>query len=235
MRCVKYRKLKNMEEEDIFEKSYKRAIKGREHHYNNFNYWTNFYAIVIGALFVGYYKITDDMFLRGIVAFLGFATTFAWLQSFRGYYHWIKQWINVVMFHEEKYIDSVKESKNTMDEEEKNNLRVYTLYSESEKEYSCCPLKSRNISTQKMTLRLIFLLMMGWLFLLGYTIYPKFNDLLQSLIPGAQCRCLFTILLLVVIVGLIICLFVCESSSDVSRHYRLKKEKNKYKVYPPKN
>ena len=93
-----------METDKEFEKSYMRAIKAREHHYNNFNYWMNFYAIIIGALFVGYYKIKEDELLKAIVTFIGFATTLAWLQSFRGYYHWIKHWMNVVIFHEENFI-----------------------------------------------------------------------------------------------------------------------------------
>ena len=225
----------NVENDNVFEKSYMRAIKGREHHYNNFNYWANFYAIVIGTLFVGYYEIKDDVTLRVIVAILGFATTFAWLKSFRGYYHWVKQWINVVKFHEEKYIESLKDNEKPMGEEDKNNLRVYSLYYESEEGNVRCPLKSRNISTQKMTLRLIFLLLMGWLFLMAYTIFQTFNDVIFVKIPEVQCRCLCTRVITIVIVGLIICMFVCKASSVISSHYRLKKEENQYKVYPPKD
>lgn len=86
------------------EKSFQHAIEARQHHYNNFNYWMNFYAIVIGALFVGYYNTTDNCLLNVVIVILGFATTFAWLQSFRGYYHWIKHWIEVVKFHEDNIL-----------------------------------------------------------------------------------------------------------------------------------
>lgn len=146
---------------DETKECYERAIKAHEHHYSNFNYWMNFYAIIIGALFVGYYTIKEDELLKTIITLIGFATTLAWLQSFRGYYHWIKQWINVVMFHEEQHIKAAN-----LVENDKESNRVYSLYYESAEEKSHCSLTSRNISTQKMTLRLIFILLLSWLILL---------------------------------------------------------------------
>ena len=236
----------NVENDNVFEKSYMRAIKGREHHYNNFNYWANFYAIVIGALFVGYYEIKDDVTLRVIVAILGFATTFAWLQSFRGYYHWVKQWINVVKFHEEKYIESLKDNEKPMGEEDKNNLRVYSLYYESEEENTCCPLKSTNISTQKMTLRFVFLLLVSWCVLLVHTISQQVCTLLSTCNSEecfhfwnctCCCRCIsFAVgfLVLILILLFVVLLFLIKKDSDVSNHHKLKKEDGQYRVYPPK-
>ena len=224
---------------DETKECYERAIKAREHHYNNFNYWMNFYAIIIGALFVGYYTIKEDELLKTIITLIGFATTLAWLQSFRGYYHWIKQWINVVMFHEDNFIKTKKAGEsNNQNGLKIDELRVYTLYYEDKENHLCCPLKSQNISTQKMTLRLIFVLLLSWLALLIYNCCSLLGiHLLTVCEKNCQCRCLCCLsccLLIIVILLLIaiICLFCCckERGSDTKHHYRLKGHVNNYTV-----
>lgn len=228
-----------MDEENEYEKNYMRAIKAREHHYNNFNYWMNFYAIIIGALFVGYYTIKEDELLKTIITLIGFATTLAWLQSFRGYYHWIKQWINVVMFHEEQYIKAAN-----LVENDKESNRVYTLYYESDEEDSHCPLKTRNISTQKMTLRLIFVLLLSWLILLVYNSCSLIGIHLCTICEKIfHCGCLSSLfrclLMLILLAGMliaIICLFCpCkDNDSDTTYHYRLKGHIDNYHIEFPK-
>jgi hypothetical protein len=232
-----------MDTDNEFEKSYKRAIKARERHYSNFNYWMNFYAIIIGSLFVGYYTIKEDELLKTIVTFIGFATTLAWLQSFRGYYHWIKQWMNVVMFHEAQYIKSTGHNEN-----EKESNRVYSLYYESAKEDLRCPLKTQNISTQKMTLRLIFVLLLSWLILLVYNSCSLIGIHLCTVCEkNCQCGCLCSLpryllitIMLILLAGMlitIICLFCfCKDiESDVPHHYRLKGHNDDYHIEPPKD
>lgn len=225
-------------------KSYERALKAREHHYSNFNYWMNFYAITIGALFIGYYTIKDDAMLKLIVALSGFAASFAWLQSFRGYYHWIKQWMNVVRFHEEKYLESVNDSRNNNEKEFSiDNLRVYSLYYESEKERTRCILKSTNISTQKMTLRFIFTLSISWLVLL----VPQIHELLGRffcLTCSEDCKCgckvmssscLAFVVVVFCLVVILVCvlLFCVHKGSDIDNHYRLKEKDGNFTVTPP--
>lgn len=226
-----------MSTDNKFEKSYKQAIKAREYHYSNFNYWMNFYALIIGALFVGYYTIREDELLKAIITFMGFATTLAWLQSFRGYYHWIKQWINVVMFHEEQYIKSIDHVKN---DNEKN--WVYTLYYESDEENSNCPLKTRNISTQKMTLRLIFVLLLSWLILLVYNVCSLIGIHFCIICEKCcQCECLtclpccLLITTLLCLFGTIIWLFCSnkKKDSEVAHHYRLKGHIGYYRIESP--
>ena len=229
-----------MSTKDELEKSYERAIKAREHHYKNFNYWMNFYALIIGALFVGYYTINDDCMLKMIVTLIGFSASFAWLQSFRGYYHWIIQWINVVQFHEEKYLESVNEN-NKENVIEIDNLRTYTLYYESDDEESKCPLKSRNISTQKMTLRFIFLLTITWGFLLIYHfVNMLFLNFCTAYLKGCKCGCIVIsnsclILATIFCIGIILLfmLFCKDTGSHIKRHCRLKGDIGKYTVVSP--
>ena len=224
-----------------FEKSYQRAIEARERHYSNFNYWMNFYAIIIGALFVGYYTIKGDYILKTIITLIGFATTLAWLQSFRGYYHWIKHWMNIVMFHEEQYLKSVEKS-DIIDD----NMRIYSLYYESDEENSHCPLKTRKISTQKMTLRLIFVILVSWLILLVYNCCSLINIHFFTVCEKSfQCwcicflRCLLIFIMLFLLVVLLIAIIFlfcpCEDKdSDTKHHYRLKGYISNYYIEPPK-
>ena len=39
---------------------YEKAVEGRNQHYQNYNTWTNLYAIFTGALFVAYYNVYDS-------------------------------------------------------------------------------------------------------------------------------------------------------------------------------
>lgn len=230
-----------MSTKDELEKSYERAIKAREHHYKNFNYWMNFYALIIGALFVGYYTINDNCMVKMIVTLIGFSASFAWLQSFRGYYHWIIHWINVVQFHEEKYLESVNEINNKENVIEIDNLRTYTLYYESDDKESKCLLKSRNISTQKMTLRFIFLLTITWGFLLIYHFVNMLNlNIRTACLKGCKCGCivisyshLFLAIIFCVVMILLFVLFCKDTGSHIKRHYRLKGDVGKYNVVYP--
>ena len=221
----------------MFEKSYQRAIEAREHHYSNFNHWMNFYTITIGALFIGYYTVKEDDLLKTIITFIGFATTFAWLQSFRGYYHWIKHWMNVVMFHEERYLKSIEKDGITDD-----NMRIYSLYYESDEENSHCPLKTRNISTQKMTLRLIFVLLLSWLILLVKNCCSLLGIHFCTVCEkDCQCECIVCSLhcqIILVCVGVLLALvllFCYSKESDIFHHYRLKGNAGDYTVLPPNN
>lgn len=235
------------------EKSFQHAIEARQHHYNNFNYWMNFYAIVIGALFVGYYNTTDNCLLNVVIVILGFATTFAWLQSFRGYYHWIKHWIEVVKFHEDNYIKSLRNDcePNSSGVSEMDQLRVYNLYYESNDENSRCPLKTRNISTQKMTLRLIFVLLVAWGVMLLDTFIKHIGIILSPCLSSDCCficmdpccccciSVLFFFIIMVVLFTIIIITFTRRTESNTSEHYILKKKKDSdsvnYEVLPPRN
>lgn len=216
------------------ENSYKLAIQAREHHYNNFNHWMYFYATIIGVLFVGYYTTSNNWLLNNVIVLLGFATTFAWLQSYRGYYHWINHWIKVVIAHEEQYILSIdnKNERSSLAREE----RVYSCYYESENENSRCPLHSRNISTQKITLRLIFILLIAWGIMLLYTfvkhsykiLAPCFSKEYRFLFAN-QCwyRCISFMLYLIVMVTflvVIIVTFTRHTNSDISNHLTIPKK-----------
>ena len=82
---------------------YEKAVEGRNQHYQNYNTWTNLYAIFTGALFVAYYNVYDSFsWLACLVAVLGYVTAICWLYSLSGYYAWIRSWISLVQEYETK-------------------------------------------------------------------------------------------------------------------------------------
>lgn len=131
-----------MEDEKQF-KIYEKAIEGRQHHQQNFNHWMNMYAIFNGALFVGYYTVTDKTsFFSFLLLFLGFAAGWSWHFSVTGFYDWIKSWITVVKKHEAKL----------------DKFVVYRAYE-----------GKKTISTQKLTKTFTLLVALAWTLLFTVT------------------------------------------------------------------
>lgn len=202
---------------------YETAIKAREFHYKNFNYWANLYAIIIGALFIAFYTIflsdceKDEMYylMLCMITFMGSAISFAWLQTVRGHYHWLKNWINIVLYYEGKIVG-----------ENGDDKRVYSLFFDDEdgnknKNDKCCLLKSKNISTQEITIRVILILYIAWILLFLYSIgvlYKKI-DIDHSFIA------ILGVILILISVLLPIIFFNCNVKSNVDYHYKLKRIK----------
>ena len=202
---------------------YETAIKARNFHYENFNYWANFYAIIVGALFVAYYTIGDTncnaKIMLCLTSFLGCIVSLAWLQVIKGHYHWLKNWINIVLYYEEKKVG--KEIEN----------RVYSLFYDDKNNYF---LDSKNISTQKVTIRVVFVLLIAWMFLFIYSVVPllldeKAKDFLQKYDLIIVMAFLFVLILMLVFVFV---LFTCGVKSNIDKHYKLIK-REVYEIIPP--
>ena len=169
-----------MDEKEKF--LYEQAIKGREHHQNNFNHWMNMYAIFNGALFVGYYNIDDkESLFSAIILLLGCAAGWAWAFSAIGFYDWIISWINVVKKHEAK-IEGV----------------VYRAY------YS-----KQTISTQKLTKLFTKLVALAWTVLTSYSIGTITAKAIS--IPEYTCCLMLITFILILVLALILYISCLES------------------------
>lgn len=120
---------------------YEKAIEGRNFHYQNYNQWVNLYAIFTGAIFVGYYSVCG--LLQLLLAFLGIVTSICWLNSVRGYYHWMLSWIKVVQEYENK-LQTLGSN---------ITYRVYSVHKQ---------IDSNNISSQKIMKIFICFIIISW-------------------------------------------------------------------------
>jgi hypothetical protein len=90
---------------------------------------------------------------------MGLVASICWLQSFHGYYSWLKSWIKIVHYHEDQIAGN------------NSHLRVYSLVFED-------AVKKRGYSTQKITRVFINLVILAWLILLTHEIYSHFSTLI---------------------------------------------------------
>lgn len=130
---------------------YKIAIEGYQKHWEHYNHWMNMYAIFNGALFVGLYNIikeaNDEIIIFQLcICVLGCISAWFWLFSARGFYRWLKSWIEVVKKHEKFFMDNFLASTDTEFKDKK--MYVYNLFIKTitEKHFA-----TRPFSTQKLT------------------------------------------------------------------------------------
>ena len=57
-------------------------------------YWkrANYFAIIIGAIFIAYYTIKDELVVRWLLSFLGYSISYAWICLNRGSKFWQENW-----------------------------------------------------------------------------------------------------------------------------------------------
>lgn len=79
---------------------YHEAIKAYRFQIERYNTWMNYYAMFVGALFVGLYFVWSNMpcgsersFIIGLLIVLGWFTSMCWLASAIGNDRWIKSWL----------------------------------------------------------------------------------------------------------------------------------------------
>lgn len=198
------------EKEDI-KFYYSKAIEGRTLLYNNFNYWMNFFAIIVGALFVAYYTVESkedtNPYFAQIIGCIGFVATSCWLKSLKGFYHWMKSWIHVVRHYEQKL--------NKQCENLDSANYVYSLYMDSDNKKSRLnPFAPTNISTQKVMIRFVAVIKISWVIIICFNI-------------SSMNLCRITewgIALLAPVITLVLwsCLFICmDIKSNIKGHYKL--------------
>lgn len=114
-----------------------------------------YYYVAVAAIFVGFYNIKDDNHCAKIVLLsLGFLVSVLWHLSCKGYYFWVKNWLDIVL---------------KMEHQLKYEQKIYSLFSKRVKEQNDSllkPTQSANISTSKITLLLSFIVSITWAFLL---------------------------------------------------------------------
>lgn len=77
-----------------------KVLEQRNFHYENFNKWSQYFYIIVGALFVGYYTAVAniaDTYLQTAIALVGYFVSLGWVLSNKGYYYWVLHWTNFLL------------------------------------------------------------------------------------------------------------------------------------------
>lgn len=137
-----------------------KVLKMRNFHYENFNKWSTYFYIIIGALFVGYYSVAgesgvDDVKL--IILLLGYIVSVFWHLSNKGYVYWELHWTAFL-----------KDIESKMKGKEKNE-RLYSVFYWGDSEtkginYGCYwnPISPASVSTSNITLLMSFIVAVCW-------------------------------------------------------------------------
>jgi len=161
---------------------YEYLIRARNFHYDNFNKWTTYFYIAIGALFVGYCTLLnaekDTSLPIKMVLILGYFTSLLWYWSSKGYYYWNINFITLVNECEEKDLDLKKDERVYFTFANKNTQNNYFI-----------PTSGANISTSKIAILFAFIVSIFWGVLIVQEFF-KLNTILNIAIPTV-----FTILL----------------------------------------
>ena len=160
---------------------YKLIIEARNFHYSKFHIWSTYFSVIVGALFVAFYRVADDNTeFALLIATLGFIVSLCWYLSNKGYTYWWIHWAKYLMHVEKK--ENLKTNANKQDGIESNfsgTAGVYTTFFNGEKDSNgtlqgkstdyFCVKKGANISTSKVILIMTFLVSVAWGFvLLGF-------------------------------------------------------------------
>lgn len=145
---------------------YDYLIRARNFHYENFNKWTTYFYVAIGALFVGLYTIEahDDNLLLEKYALLtlGYLTSLLWYWSTKGYYYWNINFITLVNDCEKRTLKLNPED------------RVYFVFANKETQDNyLSPISGANISTSKIAILFSFIVTIVWNVLL----FDKLNSI----------------------------------------------------------
>ncbi len=186
--------------EKLLEDSYSRAIEAYQSYLIRYKEWMHLYALFTGVFFIAYYTVDLNSNIAVIIIILGFITSLSWLGSFEGHYAWLKSWTNILHFHEENYIASVKQKlrENESTDFDADKLRLYTVVDKS-------ITNKRGFSTQKISRCFIYLTIIAWNVLLIFIIVCKFCGTKQF---DYNCMCvIFNIALLIILLFLFLCFF----------------------------
>lgn len=145
---------------------YEKAIEGRNLHYQNYNTWTNYYAVFTGAIFVGFYNIDkEEIWLSLLIVIIGLITSICWHLTVKGHYHWLLSWIKVIQEYEEELSKIASNNKT-------KSWGVYSVYfSQQEDSFQ------KNVSTQKLTSRFTLLIVIAWSIILVSSIYKVISHI----------------------------------------------------------
>ena len=90
---------------------YEVAIQGYQFQVTRYNTWMNYYALFVGALFVGlYYMVAFEKLapryciINWLIIGLGILASICWMASLIGFDSWIKNWLLIVKEQERKVL-----------------------------------------------------------------------------------------------------------------------------------
>lgn len=173
-------------EDDNRRYAYEKAIEAYWKHVDRYHTWMNYYAIFNGALFVGFCTIltattTIEPYIDGhiilslsnnyiglqiVLTIIGLISSSCWILSLVGHEAWENNWMNII----ESF--------------ENENSRVYTsIITDDKKNFKLGDedriqfgnLKN-GFSTHFTTKVFVFCIIIGWLFLMGYSINSLFEN-----------------------------------------------------------
>lgn len=189
---------------DTIKYFYERAIEGRKIILDEYHRWMYMFAIISGALFIGFYNISDDIF-KFFICIVGCFSGFIWYFSFCGYHKWIISWINVVAYWEARL------DKEYTKENAKAEIYVYRLFNSNKKPYP--------FSTPKLLKKLSVCIAVVWGLLAVLNILQDANIHITFL--SKYCNLKIAILLAMV-AATILCAIFCREHLSNKTHKLLK-------------
>lgn len=154
---------------------YKMVVAARNFHYENFNKWSTYFYVAIGALFIGYSTILSaneldankKITLEYVMLLLGYIVSILWYWSSKGYYFWNINFATLINYYEETLLQ--------LSEGE----RVYFVFANKQTQNNyLSPISGANISTSKVAILFAFLITTVWGFLITYKIF-QFNNIFK--------------------------------------------------------
>ena len=201
-------------EDKVDVKRYDYLINARNFHYNNFNLWMVFFAVIIGGILAGYCALLEKnnlKFEQIILLTAGYFTSFIWHLSCKGYYYWIINFIKLIFKCEEKLEDAEK---------------VYSCFA-NKKNNNCYfnITKGANISTAVMICILSYFTAIFWAVMFFYKLLPVIIPEICTESEKINIPCVFISLVSAIVITAIFMLMVryCKRfHSDISYHADLK-------------
>lgn len=205
-------------------KQYELIINARNFHYHEFNVWSTYFSVIVGALFVAYLQVAWSHHLYGVfVSFMGFVASLCWYLSAKGYTYWWNHW-STFLIHTERKID--KKETNKLD-------GVYSSFcvddgkrkekGEDEKIKNgsyLSPIDGANISTSKIVLLLTCTMTIAWLVLLIRSIYKVLKP--TQIMSDVKWLYLISIGIFILMIAVIFCaLSGAFIKSDMSNHTKV--------------
>jgi len=153
------------------DKRFEYLVKARDNINTLFHLWSTFFTVAIGALFVGYYTMADSTATPKteniVISIIGYFVSLFWHLSCKGYYWWIRNWINLVMHCERKL---------------PSKSRIYScFFNKKDKGNYYNPVEPASISTGKLLGLFSFVVTVVWGISVLHSLLKKYTCLCHDL------------------------------------------------------
>lgn len=147
-------------------KEYELIINARNFHYQEFNKWSRYFGLVVGALFVAYYTVSEKKQEFSIlVSILGYIVSMCWYWSNKGYTYWWNHWSKYLICVEKQLKHQYQEF-NGVYSRFCNVSKIKGNTEWDEGRYGCI-VSGANISTSKTVLLMSFFITVAWGYILA--------------------------------------------------------------------